>query len=83
MAKKKAQKMSDDQEWFQEVKMRLSSMDPNYLLKRTEVAAFLRMSLQTLYRRCKKGLIKFVKAERNVRFRAQAVLTYIEVHQGG
>ena len=83
MSKKKTRKMSDDQEWFQEVKMRLSSMDPNYLLKRTEVAAFLRMSLQTLYRRCKKGLIQFVKAERNVRFRAQAVLTYIEVHQGG
>ena len=83
MTKKKSQKMSDSHEWMEEVKKHLSSLDPNYLLMRTEVAGFLRISLQTLYRRCKKGLIKFVKAERNVRFRAQAVLTYIEVHQGG
>lgn len=83
MTKKKSQKMSDSREWMEEVKKHLSSLDPNYLLMRTEVAGFLRISLQTLYRRCKKGLIKFVKAERNVRFRAQAVLTYIEVHQGG
>ena len=83
MSKKKSLKMSDNREWMEEVKKHLSSLDPNYLLMRTEVAGFLRISLQTLYRRCKKGLIKFVKAERNVRFRAQAVLTYIEVHQGG
>ena len=83
MKKKQSQKMSDSREWMEEVKKHLSSLDPNYLLMRTEVAGFLRISLQTLYRRCKKGLIKFVKAERNVRFRAQAVLTYIEVHQGG
>ena len=83
MSKKKSLKMSDSREWMEEVKKHLSSLDPNYLLMRTEVAGFLRISLQTLYRRCKKGLIKFVKAERNVRFRAQAVLTYIEVHQGG
>lgn len=83
MASKKSQKSTADQMWFEEVKKHLSSLDPNFLLKRTEVAAFLRMSLQTLYRRCKKGRIQFVKAERNVRFRAQAVLTYIEAHQGG
>ena len=83
MKKKQSQKMSDSREWMEEVKKHLSSLDPNYLLMRAEVAGFLRISLQTLYRRCKKGLIKFVKAERNVRFRAQAVLTYIDVHQGG
>ena len=80
MAKKKSLLSSAEQAWFEEVKRNLSSMDPNYLLKRWEVAGFLRMSLQTLYRRCKKGMIQFVKAERNVRFRAQAVLTYIEVY---
>lgn len=83
MIKKKSKKVSASREWMEDVKKHLSSLDPNYLLMRKEVAGFLRISLQTLYRRCKKGLIQFVKAERNVRFRAQAVLTYIEVHQGG
>ena len=83
MSKKKTTKMPANPSATEDVIRCLSKLDPNYLLSRAEVARFLRISLQTLYRRCKKGLIQFVKAERNVRFTAQAVLTYIEVHQGG
>ena len=83
MIKKKTAKMPANPFAMDDVIRCLSKLDPNYLLSRVEVARFLRISLQTLYRRYKKGLIQFVKAERNVRFRAQAVLTYIEVHQGG
>ena len=83
MIKKKTAKMPANPFAMDDVIRCLSKLDPNYLLSRVEVARFLRISLQTLYRRCKTGLIQFGKAERNVRFRAQAVLTYIEVHQGG
>ena len=83
MLKKESIKMPVNPFATEDVIRCLSKLDPNYLLSRAEVARFLHISLQTLYRRCKKGLIQFVKAERNVRFRAQAVLTYIEVHQGG
>ena len=83
MSKKKTTPMPANPFATEDVIRCLSKLDPHYLLRRAEVARFLRISLQTLYRRCKKGLIQFVKAERNVRFTAQAVLTYIEVHQGG
>ena len=56
----------------------LSTLDPEYLLDRKEVAEFLHISQKTLYRRCKSGLIPFVRVERNVRFEVQTVLDYID-----
>ena len=56
----------------------LSQQDPSKLLNGKFVAKHLDMSMQTLYRLCKKQLIDYVKSERNVRFEVQAVLKYID-----
>ena len=56
----------------------LSKLDPKHLLDRHDVAKFLHISLKTLYRRCKEGLIPFVRVKRNVRFEVRAVLEYID-----
>ena len=56
----------------------LSKLDPYSLLTRQQVARFLHISMKTLSRRCKLGLIAFIKVERNVRFTVQAVLDYID-----
>lgn len=56
----------------------LREQDPSKLLRSKFVADFLEISMQTLYRLCKKQLIDYVKSERNVRFEVQAVLKYID-----
>ena len=56
----------------------LSKLDPNYLLSRAEVARFLHISLQTLYRRCKEKRIDFVRIKRRIGFPVRVVLEYIE-----
>ncbi len=61
-----------------EVEIFLSNEDPTRLLCGKFVAGHLGISMQTLYRRCKNGLIDYVKVDRNVRFEVQAVLKYIE-----
>ena len=52
MIKKKTAKMPANPFAMDDVIRCLSKLDPNYLLSRVEVARFLRISLQTLYRRC-------------------------------
>lgn len=59
----------------------LRKQDPSKLLGSRFVAGFLNISMQTLYRLCKKHLIDYVKSERNVRFEVQAVLKYIETRR--
>ena len=61
----------------------LSKMDPKQLLRKVEVAEFMNISQQTLYRRCKAGLIPYVKVSRGVRFEAGAILNYIESYRVG
>ena len=61
-----------------ELEIILKKQDPSKLLSSRFVADFLDISMQTLYRLCKKHLIDYVKSERNVRFEVQAVLKYIE-----
>jgi excisionase family DNA binding protein len=56
----------------------LSKLDPNYLLSRAEVARFLHISLQTLYRRYKEKRIDFVRTKRRIGFPVRVVLEYIE-----
>lgn len=56
----------------------LSKLDPNLLLSRNDVARFLNISLQTLYRRYKEGSINFVRTKRHIGFPVRVVLEYIE-----
>ena len=60
-----------------ELEIFLSNQDPTRHLCGKFVARHLGISMQTLYRRCKKGLIDYIKVDRNVRFEVQAVLKYI------
>ena len=56
----------------------LSQLDPNLLLSRNDVARFLDISLQTLYRRYKEGRIHYVRTKRHIGFPVRVVLEYIE-----
>ena len=78
MSKKKSPKMPANPFATDDVIRCLSKLDPNYLLSRAEVARFLHISLQTLYRRCKDGLILFVRKKRRIGIPVRVVLEYIE-----
>jgi len=56
----------------------LSKLDPNYLLSRFDVARFLNISLQTLYRLYKDGSIHYVRTKRRIGIPVRVVLEYIE-----
>ena len=78
MSKKKTTKMPANPFATADVIRCLSKLDPNYLLSRTEVARFLHISLQTLYRRYKEKKIDFVRIKRRIGFPVRVVLEYIE-----
>ena len=78
MSKKKATPMPANPFATEDVIRCLSKLDPNYLLSRTEVARFLHISLQTLYRRYKEKKIDFVRIKRRIGFPVRVVLEYIE-----
>ena len=78
MSKKKSLKMPENPFALDDVIRCLSKLDPNYLLSRTEVARFLHISLQTLYRRYKEKKIDFVRIKRRIGFPVRVVLEYIE-----
>lgn len=67
----------DNHNGSNEFEIFLRNEDPTRLLCGKFVAGHLDISMQTLYRRCKKGLIDYIKVDRNVRFEVQAVLKYI------
>ena len=78
MLKKESIKMPVNPFATEDVIRCLSKLDPNYLLSRVEVARFLRISLQTLYRRYKEKRIDFVRIKRRIGFPVRVVLEYIE-----
>ena len=78
MSKKNTTKMPVNPFVTDDVIRCLSKLDPNYLLSRAEVARFLHISLQTLYRRYKAGEIFFVRTKRRIGFPVRVVLEYIE-----
>ena len=78
MIKKKTAKMPANPFAMDDVIRCLSKLDPNYLLSRAEVARFLHISLQTLYRRCKEKRIDFVRIKRRIGIPVRVVLEYIE-----
>ena len=78
MIKKKTAKMPANPFAMDDVIRCLSKLDPNYLLSRVEVARFLRISLQTLYRRYKEKRIDFVRIKRRIGIPVRVVLEYIE-----
>lgn len=78
MSKKKTTKMPANPFATADVIRCLSKLDPNYLLSRAEVARFLHISLQTLYRRYKEGKIFFVRTKRRIGIPVRVVLEYIE-----
>ena len=78
MSKKKSPKMPANPFATDDVIRCLSKLDPNYLLSRAEVARFLHISLQTLYRRYKEKRIDFVRIKRRIGIPVRVVLEYIE-----
>ena len=78
MSKKESIKMPVNPFATEDVIRCLSKLDPNYLLSRAEVARFLHISLQTLYRRYKEKRIDFVRIKRRIGFPVRVVLEYIE-----
>ena len=78
MLKKESIKMPVNPFATEDVIRCLSKLDPNYLLSRAEVARFLHISLQTLYRRYKEGKIFFVRTKRRIGIPVRVVLEYIE-----
>lgn len=78
MSKKKSLKMPVNPFATDDVIRCLSKLDPNYLLSRAEVARFLHISLQTLYRRYKEKRIDFVRIKRRIGIPVRVVLEYIE-----
>ena len=78
MIKKKTAKMPANPFAMDDVIRCLSKLDPNYLLSRAEVARFLHISLQTLYRRYKEKRIDFVRIKRRIGCPVRVVLEYIE-----
>ena len=78
MIKKKTAKMPANPFAMDDVIRCLSKLDPNYLLSRAEVARFLHISLQTLYRRYKEKRIDFVRIKRRIGIPVRVVLEYIE-----
>ena len=78
MIKKKSPQMPVNPFATDDVIRCLSKLDPNYLLSRAEVARFLHISLQTLYRRYKEGKIFFVRTKRRIGIPVRVVLEYIE-----
>ena len=78
MTKKKSPQMPANPFAMDDVIRCLSKLDPNYLLSRAEVARFLHISLQTLYRRYKEKRIDFVRIKRRIGFPVRVVLEYIE-----
>ena len=78
MLKKESIKMPVNPFATEDVIRCLSKLDPNYLLSRAEVARFLHISLQTLYRRYKEKRIDFVRIKRRIGFPVRVVLEYIE-----
>ena len=78
MSKKKPPQMPENPFAMDDVIRCLSKLDPNYLLSRAEVARFLHISLQTLYRRYKEKRIDFVRIKRRIGFPVRVVLEYIE-----
>ena len=78
MLKKESIKMPVNPFATEDVIRCLSKLDPNYLLSRAEVARFLHISLQTLYRRYKENRIEFVRIKRRIGFPVRVVLEYIE-----
>jgi predicted DNA-binding transcriptional regulator AlpA len=78
MTKKQSPQMPVNPFAMDDVIRCLSKLDPNYLLSRAEVARFLHISLQTLYRRCKEKRIDFVRIKRRIGFPVRVVLEYIE-----
>ena len=78
MKKKKSPQMPANPFATDDVIRCLSKLDPNYLLSRAEVARFLHISLQTLYRRYKEGKIFFVRTKRRIGIPVRVVLEYIE-----
>ena len=78
MSKKQTTKMPANPFAMDDVIRCLSKLDPNYLLSRAEVARFLHISLQTLYRRYKEKRIDFVRIKRRIGIPVRVVLEYIE-----
>ena len=78
MSKKKPPQMPENPFAMDDVIRCLSKLDPNYLLSRAEVARFLHISLQTLYRRYKEKRIDYVRIKRRIGFPVRVVLEYIE-----
>ena len=78
MLKKESIKMPVNPFATEDVIRCMSKLDPNYLLSRAEVARFLHISLQTLYRRYKEGKIFFVRTKRRIGIPVRVVLEYIE-----
>ena len=78
MLKKESIKMPVNPFATEDVIRCLSKLDPNYLLSRAEVARFLHISLQTLYRRYKEKRIDFVRIKRRIGIPVRVVLEYIE-----
>lgn len=60
------------------VHQHLSGLDDKCLMTYQEVAASLELSVRTVRRRCRAGMLAYVKNSRSVRFEVQAVRDYID-----
>ena len=61
-----------------DVRKHLSGLEDNCLMNYEQVAAMLDLSVRTVRRRCRAGMLAYVKGARAVRFEVQAVRDYID-----
>jgi len=71
-------KIKDFKGIVHDANIHLAGLEDKCLLTYKQVAMILELSIRTIQRRCRAGILAYVKAERAVRFEVQAVRDYIE-----